>query len=59
MKKCVFIIFDYDKDLPGQLVRHTKQQAAQFAIVDQSLKHGVEGNWKKFESGFAEQTWLS
>ena len=49
MKKRVFISFDYDndKDLPGQLVRQAKQQNAQFAIVDQSLKHSVEGNWKE------------
>lgn len=47
--KRVFISFDYDhdKDLPGQLVSQAKLPNAQFAIVNQSLKHSVESNWKK------------
>ena len=49
MKKRVFISFDYDndKDLPGNLVRQAGLPNAQFAIVDQSLRHSVESNWKE------------
>ena len=49
MKKRVFISFDYDhdKDLPGQLVSQARLPNAQFAIVNQSLKHSVESNWKE------------
>lgn len=49
MKKRVFISFDYDndKDLPGNLVSQAKRSDAQFAIVDRSLEHSVEGNWKE------------
>lgn len=49
MKKRVFISFDYDndKDLPGNLVHQSKKREAQFAIVDLSLKHSEESNWKE------------
>lgn len=49
MKKRVFISFDYDndKDLSGQLVSQAKLPNAQFSIVNQSLKHSVESNWKE------------
>ena len=49
MKKRVFISFDYDndKDLPGNLVYQAKIHNSQFPIVNQSLKHSEESNWRK------------
>ena len=49
MKKRVFISFDFDNDseLRDALVGQAKLPNSPFAIADQSLKHSIEGNWKK------------
>lgn len=47
--KRAFISFDFDNDseLRDTLVGQAKLPDSPFAIADQSLKHSVEGNWRK------------
>ena len=47
--KRVFISFDYDhdNDLRGNLVAQAENPESPFSIVDSSVKHRIDENWRK------------
>ena len=45
--KSVFISFDYDNDLPGNLVAQAAKPDSPFSITDRSVRAAIDEKWRR------------